>query len=185
MLKTILLFLKHPIYEEDANTDFQYRSKVLFTLLGIGLVASIILGALNEGIQSLCKLDLGVHAIEESLDKYSPGYLFFLIVIVAPLFEELICRGPMFFFKNKRYFKYVFYILTLLFGFYHITNFEINSTTALLSPLLVAPQLSLGAILGFIRVRFGLWWAIALHAIYNCILIGPILVLQLLDISLE
>jgi hypothetical protein len=55
----------------------------------------------------------------------------------------------------------------------------------LLSPLLVAPQLTVGVFLGFIRVRFGLNWAIALHAFYNLILVGPAILLKALNPPLE
>ncbi|MFK7811257.1 MAG: CPBP family intramembrane glutamic endopeptidase [Maribacter sp.] len=185
MLQELWNFIKNPTYEEDENTDTKYRSKVLLILLGIGLAASIILGSLTGVIETLFDLDLGKHAIDEALEKYSPLFLFFAAVVLAPLVEEFLFRGPMMFFKDKPYFKYIFYALTLIFGFYHITNFEITTTVLLLSPLLVAPQISVGALLGFIRVRFGLWWAILLHAVYNLILVGPIVVLQLLDIPLE
>lgn len=185
MLQTVWEFLKNPVYQEDENTDFKYRFLILLRLLGIGLVISVLLGALIGALETIFSLDFGTHAIETALEEYSPWFLFFAAVILAPLFEEFIFRGPMVFFKDKPYFKYVFYALTLIFGFYHITNFEMNTTILLLSPLLVAPQISIGAILGFIRVRFGLLWSIALHAIYNLILMGPVLVMQLLDIPLE
>ena len=185
MLIIIWEFLKNPVYHEDENTDFKYRLSVLLRLLGIGLILSIFLGALIGFLETSFSLEFGTHAIEAALEEYPPWFLFFAAVILAPLMEEFIFRGPMIFFKDKPYFKYIFYGLTLIFGFYHITNFEITTTILLLSPLLVAPQISVGAIFGYIRVRFGLLWAIALHAVYNLVLMGPVLVMQLLNIPLE
>lgn len=185
MLKVVLNFLKHPIYEENEHTDFKLCISMLFRLLGIALVISILLGVLIGLLESTFSLDFGTHAIEGAFEEYSPWMLLFLAVVVAPVLEELIFRGPMFFFKDKPYFKFVFYALTLIFGFYHITNFEPTTTILLLSPLLVAPQISVGAILGFIRVRFGLIYAIAFHAVYNLLLIGPMIVQKLLDFPLE
>lgn len=75
----------------------------------------------------------------------------------------------------------MFYLIALIFGYVHLFNFTINSTTMLLSPILVAPQLSAGLFFGFIRVRFGLLWSIGLHACYNFILIGPVLALHLIE----
>ena len=185
MLKILLEFLKNPVYEEDKRTDFKYRFSILIRLLGIALVASIVLGIFIGVLETLFKFDLGTHAIQKALDDFSPSFLFFAAVVLAPLIEEFIFRGPMVLFKDKPFFKYVFWLLTLVFGFYHVTNFELTTLILILSPLLVAPQISVGAILGFIRVRFGLMWAISLHAIYNLLLVGPMLVLQLLDIPLE
>jgi len=185
MLRTVIDFLKSAVYEEDENTEFNYRFSVFIKLLGLSVAFSIVLGLLVSLFQSVFDLDFGEHAIEEALDKYPLYVLFLGAVFAAPILEELLFRGPLFFFKKSRYFKYIFYASILIFGFYHITNFEITTTTLLFSPLLVSPQLSVGTFLGFIRVRFGIVWAIALHAAYNLILAGPVIVLKLLDIPLE
>jgi membrane protease YdiL (CAAX protease family) len=185
LLQELWSFIKNPVYKEDENPDFRYRLNIVFSLVVIALIMSIILGAIIGGLESAFTLDFGQHAIEGALEKYPPWFLALAAVVLAPLLEELIFRGPMAFFKHKPYFKYVFYGLTLIFGFYHITNFEISTTILLLSPILVAPQISVGTLLGFIRVRFGLWWSILLHALYNLLLIGPILALQILDIPIE
>jgi membrane protease YdiL (CAAX protease family) len=185
LLQEIWSFLKNPDYQEDENTDNKYRLNILFQILGIALVASIVLGLLIGGIENAFKLEFGKHAIDKALDEYPIWLMGLAAVVLAPLGEELIFRGPMIFFKEKPYFKYVFYGLTLIFGFYHISNFEISTTILLLSPLLVAPQISVGTLMGFIRVRFGILWAIALHALYNLVLVGPILILQILNIPLE
>ena len=185
MLQELLNFLKNPVFEEDDNKDTKYRIRILFRLLLIALIISIVLGGIIGILETSFKLDFGKHAIEGAIEEYSPWFLAFAAVVLAPVTEEVIFRGPMVYFKDKAYFKYVFYALTLIFGFYHITNFEISSTILVWSPLLVAPQISVGAILGFVRVRFGLGWAIALHAAYNLFLIGPIILVQILDIPLE
>lgn len=185
MLHTLWWFLKNPTYEEDENTDFKYRASVILRLIGIAIIISILLAIIIGILETTFNLDFGKHAIANAFEDLSPWFILFAAVIIAPLMEEFVFRGPMIFFKEKPYFKQVFYALTIVFGFYHITNFEISSTILLLSPLLVAPQISVGAILGFARVRFGLLWAMALHAVYNLILIGPMVVLQLLGIPLE
>lgn len=185
MLHTLWQFLKSPTYEEDENTDIKYRASIILRLIGIAIVISILLAIIIGILETTFSLDFGKHAIANAFEDLSAWFILFAAVVIAPLMEEFIFRGPMIFFKDKPYFKHVFYVLTLIFGFYHITNFEISNTILLLSPLLVAPQISVGAILGFTRVRFGLLWAIALHAVYNLILIGPMVVLQLLGIPLE
>mgnify|MGYP000017216868 CR=1 FL=1 len=185
MLKQVFEFLKNPIYEEDTNNDFKYRLNVFFRLLVYALAISFVLGMFIGGLETLFGLDFGKHAIEDFMDTYSPWFLFGAAVLLAPLFEESLFRGPFLFFKGSRFFKLAFYLFTLVFGFYHITNFELTPTTLALSPLLVAPQLCIGVFLGFIRIRFGLLWAIALHACYNLIIVGPVILMQILDIPLE
>ncbi|TMM57486.1 CPBP family intramembrane metalloprotease [Maribacter algarum] len=185
MLQELWSFLKNPFFEEDENTSDTYRLKVLLKLLVIALISSIVFAGITELIAEFLNPELGKHAIEEALENYSPWFLLFGAVVLAPLFEEFFFRGPMVFFRDKSYFKYIFYVLTLIFGFIHISNFEITKTTLLLSPILVAPQISAGFFLGFIRVRFGLIWAMVLHSLYNLILIGPLVVFQLLDIPIE
>ncbi len=185
MLITIWEFVKNPIYQEDENTNLRYRISVFGKLLVIGLGASILLLSFATMIQNLFGLDMGDHAIEEMWDTYSLPMVVFLGVLVAPFFEELLFRGTMVFFKDSSNFKYIFYGLTLLFGYIHISNFEITTTTLLLSPLLVAPQIAVGGLFGFIRVRFGLIWALLLHSTYNFVLFIPFVIAKVLDIPLE
>jgi len=93
-----------------------------------------------------------------------------MMVVLAPVLEEMIFRGPLGFFKTSPYFPFAFYCSFVLFGLIHLGNFEITPAVLLLSPLLVAPQTIMGVFLGYIRVRLGLSWAILLHASHNGIL---------------
>ncbi len=185
MIKEIWSFLKRPDYKVDEDTNLKYRFTIFFRLLFIALMISVVLGLCIGLLESAVSLDLGEHAMDLLIDQYSTYFIFFAAVILAPLLEELFFRGPMVFFKKSPHFWLVFYLFTLLFGFYHITNFEITPTVLILSPLLVAPQLCVGVLLGFIRVRFGLLWAILLHACYNLVLLGPIVFMKALDLPLE
>ncbi|HMB61636.1 MAG TPA: CPBP family intramembrane glutamic endopeptidase [Eudoraea sp.] len=185
MLHEIWKFLKHPDYKVDENLNIKYRLDLTLKLLGISLVISLVLGFLIGAVESLAEIDLGRHAMDVLFEQYSAIFILIAGVVLAPLLEEFFFRGPMIFFKKQAYFRYVFYMLTLAFGFYHLTNFEITPTILVLSPLLVAPQLCVGALLGFLRVRFGLLWAIGLHAAYNFVLIGPVVLLEVLNIPWE
>lgn len=185
MLQELLLFAKNPSYKENIEIPIADKFSILFKLLVIALGASILLLMVAGVLESLLQLEMGKHAMDDLFGNYSVPIIFFLAVIVAPFFEELLFRGPLIFFKDSKYFKLVFYLFTIAFGFMHISNFEINTQVLLFSPLLVAPQISVGFLLGYIRVKFGLIWSMALHAVYNMILVVPILTLQLLDIPIE
>ncbi|SIR15944.1 CPBP family intramembrane glutamic endopeptidase [Maribacter ulvicola] len=185
MLQELLFFIKNPVYEPNITTSFSNKLRVFFTLLIIGLCSSILLLMLAGAVENLLELEMGKHAMSDLLDHYSVVLIFFLAVIIAPFFEELLFRGPLVFFKHSKYFKHAFYLFTIAFGFMHISNFEMNTQVLLFSPLLVAPQIGVGFLLGFIRVKFGLVWSMALHALYNMVLVLPILIMQLLDIPIE
>lgn len=184
MFQDIIQFIKNPIYKEDMNSDIKYKFNVLILVLTLAIALSIALGIVISLLQRALDLDFGKHAMELLFDQYSVSFIFGAAILIAPLLEELIFRGPLVFFKNSKFFPHIFYGTTLLFAFYHILNFEITSTIVLFSPVLVAPQLAVGLLLGFIRVRLGLSWAILLHAAYNFILVGPLLLLKELNFSI-
>lgn len=185
MLEELLLFAKNPVYEQDITNPFANKLKTFIKLLIIALCTSIVLLLIASVVENLLQLEMGKHAMDDLFDNYSPLLIFFLAVVVAPFFEELLFRGPLVFFKNSNSFKIVFYAFTTAFGFMHISNFEMSTQVVLFSPLLVAPQIGVGFILGFIRVKFGLVWSMALHACYNMVLIIPVLIMQFLDIPIQ
>lgn len=185
MFEEVLLFLKKPVYEEmdflNTSEKLSYVLKLVVLAIAISILLSFLLGLL----ETLFNLDLGKHAMDDFLENYPLVYLLFFAVVGAPVLEELLFRGPMLWFKHSKFFPFVFYVLTLGFGFMHISNYEMTLQNLALSPFLVAPQLAAGLLLGFARVRFGLLYSILLHALYNFVLAGPILVFQLLEIPIE
>ncbi len=185
MLQELLSFIIKPVYTQDIESSLSEKLRVLFKLLIIALTASILLLMAAAVLESILKLEMGKHAMDDLFGNYSVALIFFLAVIVAPFFEELLFRGPLVFFKDSKFFKPIFYFFTIAFGFMHISNFEMSTQVLLFSPLLVAPQISVGFLLGYIRVKFGLLWSMALHAIYNMVLVVPVLIMQLLDISIK
>lgn len=121
-------------------------------------------------------IDMDKHANAQLFDEFSPLVILFMVAVLAPLIEELMFRAPITLFcKYKKGFKYIFYGFAVLFGYIHIFNFEIETTVILLSPILVLPQIILGLILGYLRVKLGLIYSIILHALYNGILTLPML----------
>ncbi len=71
-----------------------------------------------------------------------------------------------------RNYRWIFYLSALLFAYVHISNFKINATILLLSPLLVAAQFWMGSLSGYLRTRYGFVWSLLLHGIHNLILVG-------------
>lgn len=170
--REIIQFIKNPALEKDPNPNFNYRLRKFRHVLAISFISSFLL-AMIIGILTVTNMvSIESHAMEDIMEKYSFSFVLFLTVAVAPILEEAIFRAPLTLFKKQRFFKIALYTSTLLFGFIHITNYELTSRILLFSPILVAPQIFLGFYLGYIRVRFGLLWAMALHACFNGILMA-------------
>ncbi len=73
----------------------------------------------------------------------------------------------------RRYFPAFFWLSTLAFACIHLFNFDEGSLAVLLP--LVLPQFATGAILGYVRVHYGLWACILLHALHNGAFISIVL----------
>lgn len=72
---------------------------------------------------------------------------------------------------HHKFFSHAFYFQAIVFGLAHMSNFVLDSgTNILILPLLIVPQLILGLILGFARMKYGFIANLYLHAIYNGIL---------------
>lgn len=184
ILQDVWEFFKHPLYTtEDYNTKEKIRLFFKLVLITVGF--SLALGFLMEGITSLVDFNYDNHAVLEMFEQYSPVFIFFVAVIIAPVLEELFFRAPLALFKNSNYFKYAFYISVITFGLIHISNFGDIDGFYWLIPILVAPQVFAGIFLGYIRTKLGLVWSILLHAAHNLILVGPFIVMKMLDIPFE
>ena len=179
LLKRVYTFFLRPKYQE-----YQYpkslRRKLFFNILGLKLLLGFMAALLMTMVHQIVDANLGQHAIDKMLEDYSLPMIFFLAVVLAPFIEELIFRAPLGLFRTSRYFPLAFYLSVIAFGFVHLFNFEGYKDYLWLAPFLVLPQLISGVFLGFIRVRMGLVYSIALHAAFNCILIAPFLLVQLL-----
>ena len=168
--KEVIAFIKNPVLEKDANTDTNYRFKKFFHLLIISIVSGLAFTPIFGLIEEFGLVNMDNHAVEDLMKNFSKPMILFLGAVLAPVLEELIFRAPITLFKGKQSFKYGFYAFTVLFGFVHISNFSMTTNVLLLSPLLVAPQLLVGAYFGFIRTKFNLGWSMLLHGTYNGIL---------------
>jgi len=95
-------------------------------------------------------------------------YALLLITQASPISEQGL----------KKLFPFVFYLTAAMFGFAHVSNYALDPSLWYMTPVLVMPQLLLGMILGFVRLRYGLWASILMHAMNNffpfmVLLFGP------------
>ncbi|MBD2843484.1 CPBP family glutamic-type intramembrane protease [Erythrobacter rubeus] len=121
-------------------------------LIASGLVAAM-MGASNTGEEA--QLAVGI------------SMLVGLVLAAASLFA-LRRRPPMRWFRKL--FPVLFWLSTLSFALVHLFNYT-EGALAILLPL-VLPQFVLGSMAAYLRVHYGLIWAIVLHAAHNGFAIG-------------
>ena len=94
-------------------------------------------------------------------------FLFLLIIFLTIYLNTDKCSH---FFRN--YFKSFFFLIAALFALLHLFNFMgISESNLIFMPLFVIPQFVLGLVLGYIRITYGLLYAILFHLLVNCVVI--------------
>lgn len=169
--QNLINYLKNPVLEKDTNTNLSYRFNIFFQILVISILTGIVISPIFMLFEELKWVNMENHKVEALFENMGILQIFLLGAMLIPILEEALFRGPITAFKKPKSFKIAFYALALLFGFIHISNFEITTNVVLLSPFLVLPQILLGSYFGYIRVRFGLQWSMLLHGCYNGTLI--------------
>ncbi len=93
--------------------------------------------------------------------------IFFIAICWIVVFY--VCKNSFYKTISTRYFGFLFYILAITFGLLHITNFIefVPKNLLFFSPIFTLHQVIMGLFLGYIRVKKGLIWSIALHVCYN------------------
>lgn len=104
MLKEVFEFVKNPEYIQDENQDLGYRFRIFLKLLGLGLFFSLAIVIFNSIWEITGILENTKHASEKMFSEYGLPMLFLLVVVLAPLIEELLFRGPLGFFKSSKNF---------------------------------------------------------------------------------
>ncbi|MCG1037189.1 CPBP family intramembrane glutamic endopeptidase [Polaribacter sargassicola] len=166
----LINYLKNPVLQKETSKKTSYKLKILFQLLIISILTSLFLTPIYSVIEELQLVDFNTHKLEEMFKNMGVLETLLITAVVGPIIEELLFRAPMTLFKKPILFKYGFYFFSIIFGFIHITNYQITTNVLLLSPILILPQLLVGFYFGYIRIKFGLIWSIYLHGAYNCTL---------------
>ena len=88
-------------------------------------------------------------------------------IVIAPIIEEWLFRFPLGENRNKPYFRWLYYGLSILFGFVHIFTYNIDSTHLPYIPFITLTQTFGGFLFGYIRIIYGFWYGVLLHALFN------------------
>ena len=130
------------------------------------------------GLPALAAVSAGLAAVASPLSSFATlvmmavlGMLFFQLALRVFSAGEASLAG-----LRRRSFPLVFWGSALLFGMLHLANYDGGLSHPVLL-LAVLPQFLIGALLGYVRMRFGLLAAMGFHAAYNGVLIGLMVVL--------
>jgi membrane protease YdiL (CAAX protease family) len=97
-------------------------------------------------------------------------------LIFAPLIEEGMFRLWLGFYRNENYFQWLYYVSAILFGLVHIFNYQLNDSHYAFIPFITITQTFGGLILGYIRITYGFWYGVLLHASFNGLAIARYLI---------
>ncbi len=154
-MKLLVGVILAPIYEE-----FIFRSLLKFKKINILLFITTLFGFIFYSISK------SRTEVTTFLSIFVLSFLCLLIFTSRTQIESYISSR----------FKYFFYASILLFGLLHATNFTGNLYAIIaFSLILGSPQLVLGAILGYIRMNYGLVYSILFHMIVNTSIVFSLL----------
>lgn len=199
-LTKIKEFFISPTDSQDSYTISE-KFKSFIVVFTLNIILIMVCSGILSILEMLKLINSETHAIEKYIKSYEPGILILLIVIIAPILEEIIFRAGLRYdkiiplriisyinmkqtgktkeeieYKSRavwdKYFRYLFYSSTITFSLVHSFNFELNATLILLLPIIVLPQFITGFLCGYLRVKYNFIYSILLHVFNNGLFIG-------------
>ena len=92
-------------------------------------------------------------------------------IIIAPIIEEYFFRFPLRRIKNRNVLLFAYISSSILFGLIHIILYNWDMTHIRYIFIITSPQMFTGFVLGFIRLKYGFWYGVILHSLYNSLAI--------------
>lgn len=135
-----------------------------------------VLAAIISVVGGLVLAVVGAEASSKSL-----GPIVLVVTLIAAILAIVLLRKRPAMRWFAWAFPFFFYASTIGFSLMHLANFEAGDMHVLLP--LVLPQLILGSMLGYLRVNYGLWANILLHALHNSLAIGVVLLATHLSVA--
>ena len=204
-LKDFIEFLKNPADQPDAIQTAQQKTKRLFSLLALDIIAAAIILVIVAGIEKLGLLSMEEHKVVMMFEDVPIWLLALMTVAIIPLLEELIFRLPLRFKYNyfirsiillssiagkenkikvetrlnnfwAACFRWIFFIIATIFGLIHLLNYEFSMAVLLFAPILIAPQFIAGLGMGYLRVKYSFILGLFFHSISNAILLAVSLI---------
>lgn len=143
-----------PVLEEAI-----FRLPLKYKPLNLAIsIAVLYWGTVSYLILTHVNKDFGLHQMLCLLSAILIGLLIFYI---ARKNSENLSK----FWANN--FKLIFYSSIVLFGLFHVQNLEIPAENIYYIPIIIVPWLIGGHITGFIRIKYGFFFGVVYHGLYN------------------
>ena len=170
--------------------------KSFLVVFGLNIVLIMIASGLISVLELFKLIDTNANIIDKYIRTINPGLIVIFMVIVGPIFEEIIFRAGLRYNKIiplriinyinmkqtgktkeevesksravwNKYFSAIFYSSTIIFGLIHSFNYPINLFVILFLPIIVLPQFITGFLIAYMRVRYNFIYGLLLHIANN------------------
>jgi len=149
----LMLVVFTPIVEEAI-----FRGVLHYSRWGVSFIVSVLLVIITY----LAK-------VSELISIHTIGFVYFACIVLFPVFY-FVTKPFDYALKTfwARNFKYIFHFIAISFGLVHLSNYS-NINNYLFAVPLVTSQIISGYVLGFIRMKLGFGYCVALHSAWNFI----------------
>jgi hypothetical protein len=125
-------------------------------------------------------LSIKMFAVEIPIFNLSNNENFqWLFAIVSSLLVYTLFASPKVYKWTENLYQtkyiFIFYFLTITFGYVHIFNYSEIQTLFPALIFLAIPQIIVGMMLGYMRINYGFLWSTLFHALYNLVIVIPAL----------
>lgn len=159
----------------------QTQDTSLKLLLAITIVAPVIeelifrLALIPKYSYISFSLSLVIIAISKSIWEINYGYELYLLALPAFCLAHYIFKGKSF--NTTKHFRLIVHVSVVLFAFMHINNFiDVEFWVYFIIPILTAPQILMGYILSFTRLKYGFIYGVLLHMLINFTVSLPLII---------
>ncbi len=120
-------------------------------------------------------LSLIIIAISKSIWETNYGYELYLLALPAFVLAHYIFKHKSF--NTTKHLRLIVHVSVVSFAFMHIFNFiDLEIWMYFIFPIFTAPQILMGYILSFTRLKYGFLFAVILHMLINFTLSIPLLI---------
>lgn len=115
---------------------------------------------ISLSLQAIFFLSLMHGSFNDSL----PGFLFVLLIITLSVSAFWVMRQARYqaclLRWWDRWFPFIFYYSAMAFGLIHYVAYGLEGHALWFAPVILAPHFLMGLMLGFVRIQYGMWYAI-------------------------
>ncbi|MFD2034825.1 type II CAAX prenyl endopeptidase Rce1 family protein [Belliella marina] len=188
-MKVILVIILFSLFELF-NLDFEEDHKYGLEFFLKNPIAVMIMGSVVAPLLEESQFRLPLSKKRNAL--ILPFFISLIMVIVKSLdnavwIETLVYTSYLIFLLtcftfHKKYVlkpKIAIFTTTIFFSLVHVFSYELHEpsfATHLLTLLAVSPQFIGGLMLAYIRIKFGFWYGVLFHGIWNFLIVSFILI---------